>query len=156
MYARVQHKISSHRTLSHLLWTCDAHTFTIRTRTGGADIRAKDKEGKTALHWCVSNTSARTARLLIHLAPDLLRERDREGRSPLHLALAEHNAIVIEALLDASTQDDLAIADDQLRTALHWAAACDEVRSLFDRDDVFALRSHFPKPYFRYCPTIMC
>ena len=50
-------------------------------------MRAVDRTGKSALHYCAENQNVACLEQLLELAPALLDQADREGYTPLHLAV---------------------------------------------------------------------
>ena len=54
----------------------------------GADPRIVDSEGRTAMHYAVSNDNARCLRVLLEHAEGIINARDARGRSALHLAIS--------------------------------------------------------------------
>ncbi|XP_049944370.1 TD and POZ domain-containing protein 1-like [Schistocerca serialis cubense] len=66
----------------------------------GADVRAKDGGGFTALHWAALRGDAAVVRLLLSAASDP-NARDLWGQTPLHLAAHHGHAEAAAALLQA-------------------------------------------------------
>ena len=52
---------------------------------GGADVHAKDNEGKTPLHWAVEQDTSGTVEVLLNRGADV-HAKDNEGKTPLHTA----------------------------------------------------------------------
>ena len=58
-------------------------------------VRAVDRTGKSALHYCAENQNVACLEQLLELAPALLDQADREGYTPLHLAVIAGNTTVM-------------------------------------------------------------
>ena len=54
----------------------------------GADPRTVDAEGRTAMHYAVSNDTARCLRVLLEHSESVINARDARGRAALHLAIS--------------------------------------------------------------------
>lgn len=87
----------------------------------GADINAKDKDGKTALHHAAVSISTypSTLELLLSKGADMS-ARDEIGMTVLHCAAQVGNEIAIVVLRKQGA--DLQAKDKYQRTALHYAA----------------------------------
>lgn len=73
----------------------------------GANVAAKNTEGKTALHYAVDNTDISILQLLLdHKAP--VNEQDNEGKTPLHYAFDYANPHIVDALINAGANPLLA------------------------------------------------
>ena len=82
-------------------------------------MSARDGSGKSALHYCVENTSPQLAELLVMVAPGLVGVRDSDGYTPLHLAVIAGNHPVVCLLLRAGS--DVNGTDNEGHTLVHWA-----------------------------------
>lgn len=110
----------------------------------GADPRIVDMEGRTALHYAVSNTTARCLKVLLESAPEeLINARDGRGRAALHLAISAEASIEIVMALLGSLVCDVNCTDGRMTTPLHWAAVCnrpDICKALCQRGAVLSFR----------------
>ncbi|KAI9889110.1 MAG: hypothetical protein M1814_005771 [Vezdaea aestivalis] len=85
----------------------------------GADIEAKDKEGRTALHWAAENGHEAVIKLLLEKGADI-EAKDGYGTTALHWAAGNGHEAVIKLLLEKGA--DIEAEDGYGTTALHWAA----------------------------------
>ena len=76
----------------------------------GADIHAKDKNDKTALHWAVRGDHKAVIALLVEKGVGDITTEDSHHYTPLGLALARGDQEMVAILLNDAGQ-----------TALHWA-----------------------------------
>jgi len=98
--ARVQDREALSRLLlPKLRWKGNTDTANALI-AAGAEVDARDKQGKTPLHYAVGMGWTDTVNLLI-AADAKVEERDRFGRTPLHHAAANGRAESIIALLDS-------------------------------------------------------
>ena len=97
--ARVQDREALSRLLPTLRWKGNRDTANALI-AAGAKVDARDKQGKTPLHYAVGMGWTDTVNLLI-AADAKVEERDRFGRTPLHHAAANGRAESIIALLDS-------------------------------------------------------
>src|SRR5688572_16746440 len=65
----------------------------------GADVKAVQADGSTALHWAAYHGDVRLALLLLEAGADVA-AANRNGSTPLWLAASQGDAVVIGALLD--------------------------------------------------------
>ena len=88
---------------------------------GGADVRERDGQGRTPLHWAAGYThSPALIETLIAAGADPM-ARAENGATPLHFAAGYNdNPAIITALLDAGA--DLRATDKIGATALHWTS----------------------------------
>ena len=63
-------------------------THLISRSQSGADARVIDAEGRTAMHYAVSNDNARCLRVLLEHSEDVINTRDVRGRAALHLSIS--------------------------------------------------------------------
>ena len=111
----------------------DARDAASRLIRGGADIRAKDTNGASALHHAVAHGSVRTAELLLERGADI-DSADRLGDTPLHRAARQNDRTAVLFLLERGALADA--ADASGGTPLHhaaWSAAADAVRLLLEK-----------------------
>ena len=85
----------------------------------GAAPDARDKDGKSPLHFATDNGSAEAVTALLDAGADL-DVWDRSGFTPLHRAAAQGSAEVVTALLDAGADLDARAVNGM--TPLHFAA----------------------------------
>ena len=90
----------------------------------GADIEAKDNQGRTPLHLALS--AASTMRFLIGAGADI-KAKDYKGWTPLHLAVMWNCPQDIRILLDAGA--DASSTDKQGRTPLRLAVQYEVVEA---------------------------
>lgn len=110
----------------------------------GGDIRARDKHGKTVLHYMIGEIVAnqlvrfeKSFAELLRLAPDLLDVADDDGWTPLHYAInrsSMRDCIEVARLLISSGANHLAV-NHQGHNALHFLAPRldqENIRILFE------------------------
>jgi len=85
----------------------------------GGDPNAKDRRGRTPLHYAAREGNLEAVRLLLEHKADP-NAKDRRGRTPLHYAVKASDEVVAE-LVKAGA--DVNARDDRGRTPLHWAVA---------------------------------
>jgi ankyrin repeat protein len=101
-------------------------------KTLGASLSARDLDGMSALHWAVHRNSTDALQVLIDAQSS--RYKDKKGKTVMHV-IAEQGCAkgvsMLRAIRPASVND----IDNQGRTPIHWAAACekpDAIRALLD------------------------
>ena len=82
-------------------------------------MTARDKSGKTALHYCVENNTVDIAKLILEAQPSLLNVVDKEDYSALQLAVIAGNTPLINFFISEGA--DLASSDKEGHTVVHWA-----------------------------------
>src|SRR5262245_28781270 len=70
-----------------------------RLLQAGADVKAAQADGATALHWAAYHGDASLASLLLDAGADVA-AANRNGSTPMWLAASRGDAAVIKALLD--------------------------------------------------------
>jgi len=98
----------------------------------GADVNAKDNNGRTPLRWAASEGHADVARLLVDAGADV-NAKDNNGWTPLRWAASEGHADAARLLVDAGA--DVNAKDNNGWTPLRWAASeghADVARLLVD------------------------
>ncbi|XP_059472866.1 inversin isoform X2 [Neocloeon triangulifer] len=93
-----------------------------------SDIRQRDRTMKSALHYCVENSSSTSAELVLAAAPELLDAKDKDGFTPLHLAIIAGNLSLVRFLLHKRA--DLSVVDNEKHSVVHWATVCGELEAL--------------------------
>lgn len=91
----------------------------------GANNLMPDQEGKTPLHWaamCQAEGAKDCVRTLIGAAPSSVNWQDFDGITALHLAVAEARKDTVDVILSVQNCN-VALTDNQFRTALHWACS---------------------------------
>lgn len=95
----------------------------------GADSRALDYEGKTALHWSCSPKGAACAKVLINFDPNLVNIADGQSQTPLHMSIGER-AAETTGIFVKSNGVALDAQDNTDRTPLMWAAALGDAEGI--------------------------
>ena len=95
----------------------------------GADPDARDKDGKSPLHFATDNGSAEAVMALLDASADH-DVWDRSGFTPLHRAAAHGNAEAVTALLDAGADPN--IRGEAGMTPLHGAGTAGAVAALIE------------------------
>ena len=95
----------------------------------GAAPDARDKDGKSPLHFTTDNGSAEAVTALLDAGADL-DVWDRTGFTPLHRAAAQGSAEVVTALLDAGAAPN--VRGETGMTPLHGAGTAGAVTALLD------------------------
>ena len=87
---------------------------------GGADIKAKDNDGKTPLHLAAANGHTETVTALIEARADI-EAKDNHGATPLHGAALNRKTETVNALIEAGA--GIEVKDNYGHTPLHGAAS---------------------------------
>jgi len=82
-------------------------------------VTACDGKGKTALHYCATNSNALMVQLLVSRDRSVLDTPDNSGHTPLHAAVIAGNVDVLESLLSLGA--NVNAQDSERHTAAHWA-----------------------------------
>ena len=85
----------------------------------GADVNAKDEDGRTPLHWAAGSGQAGAVKALLAAGADV-NAKGNEGLTPLHAAAVMGRAGVVNALLGAGADMNAKLEDGW--TPLHTAA----------------------------------
>lgn len=83
-----------------------------------ADQNAKDRDGRTPLHWAVLNGKRPWVKALLGAGSDK-NCRDNSGRTPLHLAFMGEHSDIAKLLVGQDVDKD--VQDVEGWTPLHWA-----------------------------------
>jgi ankyrin repeat protein len=114
----------------------------------GADLRARDREGKTALHWAAADGSLETLELLISKGAEVDAKDTRFGRTPLHNAAYSSEVKSVATLLDKGAK--LNAKDNDGCQPIHLATQAGNVEVLHllleKGADVAATESHGGTP----------
>ena len=105
-----------------------------RLLEAGADANAQDNTGRSPLHAAVASDAQGVFQILLRNRATNLNSRMHDGTTPLILAARLAIEGMVEDLINADV--DINSADDQGKTALHWAAAVNNI------DAVNILLSH--------------
>lgn len=105
-----------------------------RLLEAGADANSQDNTGRTPLHAAVASDAQGVFQILLRNRATNLNSRMHDGTTPLILAARLAIEGMVEDLINADV--DINSADDQGKTALHWAAAVNNI------DAVNILLSH--------------
>jgi hypothetical protein len=93
----------------------------------GADIKAKDINGETALHWASLGGRTKTAQALLAAGADI-KAKDKWRKTALHRAAQRGHTETVQVLLSAGA--DIESKDNDGKTALHWAARWDHAETV--------------------------
>lgn len=109
---------------------------------GGSDIRAKDRDGMTAVHWAVHKGHHRTLKALLKRQAngDPLMG-DQEGATALHMAVKQPSTKCLDVIIDWLAKRDrlsavVAVVDKGGRSPVHWAAAAGRLAELLKHTKV--------------------
>lgn len=86
----------------------------------GANLEAKDRNGRTSLYWASCNGYLGVVQCLIDVRANL-EVRDNNGDTPLHCAAWSGQLDIVKSLID-SRRADVNIKNDDGWTPLHWAS----------------------------------
>lgn len=100
-----------------LLERCDSH-----------DVNAQDLEGRTPLHTAIAADSLGVFELLIRCRGTDLNAQTHDGTTPLILATKMGTYSMLEELIQ--NECEVTKSDSSGRTALHWAAATNDVDAI--------------------------
>ncbi|CAN8031072.1 unnamed protein product, partial [Ixodes persulcatus] len=89
---------------------------------------ARDKSGKTALHYCAENLTVGCAELLLMVEPGLASVQDEEGYTTLHFAVISGNRTMVRFLVDRGA--DVSVLDNEKHSCVHWATVCGELECM--------------------------
>ena len=95
---------------------------------GGAEANAQDHSGRTPLHAAIATDAQGVFHILLKNRATNLNARTFDGTTPLILAARLAIEGVVEQLIEAEV--DVNCADDQGKTALHWAASVNNVEAV--------------------------
>jgi ankyrin repeat protein len=103
----------------------------------GADVDARDAEGRTALHLAAAAGDVESVEVLLENRADVA-QRDLEGRSVLLYATRSQNAEMISTLFQAQDSEKISLKDKDGLNALHyaldngWSCTVELLRGLMD------------------------
>lgn len=95
---------------------------------GGADVRSRTLEGKTALHMAAAMSLSRVVDMALSTSPELVNSADAEGFTPLMLAAWAGNEVNLQSMLRHGAMSSMKNSDgktaaDLARTRGHDALA---------------------------------
>ena len=99
-----------------------------RLLDAGADVNCQDSTGRTPLHAAIASDAQDVFQILLRNRSTDLNARMNDGTSPLILVARLANEGMVGDLIGADT--DVNAADDSGKTALHWAAAVNNVDAM--------------------------
>lgn len=99
-----------------------------RLLDAGADVNCPDNTGRTPLHTAVAADARGVFQILLRNRATNLNSRMKDGTTPLILAARLAIEGMVEDLITADA--DINAADDYGKTALHWAAAVNNVEAV--------------------------
>jgi ankyrin repeat protein len=85
----------------------------------GADVKAKDCDRETVLHWAAEGGNEAIVRLLVDSGADV-KAKDNRGKTVLHWAAERGNEAMVRLLVDSGA--DVEAKDNHGWTVLRWAA----------------------------------
>lgn len=95
----------------------------------GADPRILDKQGKTAMDYCIHYDSPESLVAILNAVPDGIHCRNSAGQTPLHATCdSAHPSTGCFKLLLSAKEVDVNAADTRLRTPLHACAHSNRIR----------------------------
>ncbi|XP_049526672.1 ankyrin repeat domain-containing protein 12-like isoform X1 [Dermacentor silvarum] len=89
---------------------------------------ARDRSGKTALHYCAENLTTGCAELLLLYEPGLTSVQDEEGYTTLHFAVISGNRTMVRFLVERGA--DVNCVDNEKHSCVHWATVCGELECM--------------------------
>ena len=99
-----------------------------RLLDAGADANAGDNTGRTPLHSAIAADAVGVFQILLRTRATNLNARMHDGTTPLILAARLTVEGMVESLITA--QADINAADNAGKTALHWAAAVNNIEGM--------------------------
>ncbi|XP_065350410.1 protein phosphatase 1 regulatory subunit 12B [Cloeon dipterum] len=131
-FRTAEHRHQGKRHVTSLMYACqqnrDGQVRELLAQNKSQLIKQRDRTMKSALHYCVENSSATSAELVLAAAPELLDARDKDGFTPLNLAIIAGNISLVRFLLHKRA--DLNAVDNEKHSLVHWATVCGEVEAL--------------------------
>lgn len=125
----VKENLSKNRGATHQLFLAVKSSDKVKTVSAlnqGASINARDRKGKTPLHWAVYKNDTLMAALLLHRGADP-NAVNRRHRTPLHWAVLKPSNKLTRLLLEKGADPN--IQDKRGWTPLHWLALKPDKRS---------------------------
>ncbi|XP_034944293.1 putative ankyrin repeat protein RF_0381 [Chelonus insularis] len=123
------------------------------------DIDAKDKRGRTALHYAALNTDDRTLKTFLKAKADI-NIKDSEGNTPLDLIMSRENRCVpcFESMqVFVNYQADVNAVGNHMRTPLHhacWTKKVEAVKYLIKNGADSSMRDRDGRTVFYYACMI--
>ena len=94
----------------------------------GADVNAQDNSGRTPLHAAIASDAQGVFHILMKNRATNLNAKTFDGTTPLILAARLAIEGMVDLLIEAEV--DVNLADDQGKTALHWAASVNNIEAV--------------------------